>query len=97
MALQVPSLQGSSMFTATPSDTLFVSSDPNNTNQFGYVYLHNTAAGATVRVLAVDDSVAQTIYIPQGGIFPVMVKKIFATSPVAPAGLICIGSRTRLG
>ncbi len=83
-------------FTITPSDTVNVVSDPNNVNLYGHVFLHNVAAGATVRVLPADAPDTQTpitIYIPQGGISDLAVKRIYNTTPTPPAGLVGLVGR----
>lgn len=46
-----PSPQASDGFLITPSDTLNIKDDPNNYRRVESVFLHNIAAGATVRVM----------------------------------------------
>jgi hypothetical protein len=77
-------------FAITPSDTLNVVSHAGNIQGYTHCYLLNVAAGATVRVIpagSITDT-AVTIYIPQGGVSPLAVKRVFNTTPTPPAGLI---------
>jgi hypothetical protein len=88
MALkQVQTLFYTDGFPITASDTVDVSGDANNTKGYTFVYLQNVAAGATCRVMTVDGTTL-TIYLPQGQIVPLAVKRVFATTPTPPAGLI---------
>lgn len=78
-------------FPITPSDTVNIVDDAGNTQDYPHCYVMNVAAGATVRVLpagAPDDQTPVTIYIPQGGVSALAVKRVYATTPTAPAGLV---------
>lgn len=78
-------------FPIAASDTANVSTYAGNTEGYPHCYIHNVAAGATVRVLpagASDSATPVTIYIPQGGISALAVKRVYATTPAPPAGLI---------
>lgn len=96
MGNQIMSVQGTSQFPITPSDTLLVSEDAGNTNGFAHCYIHNRSAGGEIRVMALDDTVATTIYLNQGATHPVPVKQVFATSPVPPTNLVGIASRLKV-
>jgi hypothetical protein len=75
-------------FAITPSDTLGISVDAANTKGYKHCYVHNPAAGGTVRVLPADSDVAVTIYIPQGATSELAVKQVFLTTPTPPTGII---------
>lgn len=87
-----PAVQAVDGFPITPSDTVNVVADVGNTELVTHCFVHNVATGATVRVLPASapdsDARALTIYIAQGGIFPMPVKRIYATTPTAPVGLV---------
>lgn len=86
-----PSLQATNGFAITASDTVDIKSDAGNTEGVSAVYLHNVAAGATCRVLPAGQTgtvTPITIYLSQGQVFPLAVKRVYATSPVPPSGLI---------
>lgn len=95
------SLIGSQIYTGafpvTPSDTLNISSDAGNPNpsQIRAVILHNPSAGATVRVIPAEGISPITIFIPQGGESKILVRQVFATSPVPPAGLVAYFGGTK--
>lgn len=79
-------------FAITPSDTLDIVSDAGNVQGYTHCYVMNVAAGATVRVIpagSITDTPV-TVYIPQGGILPLAVKRVFNTTPTPPAGLIAL-------
>lgn len=93
MALTMfPALQGTDGFTIIPSDTVNIVADANNIKTIPHVYVHNPSPGGQVKVLFAGSptDVPQTIYLPQGAIFPTPVKRVFATSPVPPTGLIAL-------
>jgi hypothetical protein len=91
-----PAEQFNHAFAVTPSDTVDIKDDENNVNNASHVFLHNVSAGATVRVLPAGNSTtAVTIYIPQGGTSNLAVKRVFATTPTPPAGLIALYSTQR--
>lgn len=79
-------------FDITPSDTVDVVGDANNLKLYKAVYVHNIAAGATVRVLPADggkdNATPVTIYIPQGGTSSIAVRRVYNTTPTPPAGLV---------
>ena len=90
----LPSLQTADAFAITPSDTLLLVDDPNNTtNQYSFCYVLNNSAGATVKVQTIEGSTV-TVYVAQGetvgGKVPLMIKQIFATSPTPPASLTAL-------
>lgn len=88
------SLQPTDAFPITPSNTLNLKDDPANTGTPKYTFctVHNPAAGGTVRVLPAsapdDDLKAVTIYIPQGGVSQIAVKRIYSGTPTPPTGLV---------
>jgi len=55
-ANQFLSLKSSDAFAITSSDTLDVKDDPNNPNGYTMCYVHNPAAGGTVRVMPAAQS-----------------------------------------
>lgn len=75
-------------FTITPSDTLNIAVDANNTKGYKHCFVHNPSTGATVRVLPADSDVAVTIYIAQGATSDLAVKRVYNTTPAPPAGLV---------
>lgn len=90
----IQSLQASDAFAITPSDTLDVKADPNNTTyKYEFCYVHNPAAGGTVRVDTVEGTTV-TMYVGQGQILgntiPLQVRRIYNTTPTPPAGLIAL-------
>lgn len=84
--------QAQDAFIITPSDTVDIVADPNNLKLYKTVFVHNPSAGATVRVLPADggkdNNTPVTIYIAQGDVFPMAVRRVYNTSPTPPAGLI---------
>lgn len=89
----LPSLQASDAFAITPSDTLDIKADPNNTNAYGFCYVHNPSASATVKVDTVEGTTV-TMYAVQGqvlgGQIPVQVRRVYNTTPTPPANLIAL-------
>lgn len=87
-----PSIQASNAFVIQPSDTVDIKSDSNNVEQANFVYLHNVATDATVRVLPAGEHgetpVPVTIFLPQGSVFPLAVRRVYNTTPTPPAGLL---------
>ena len=85
-------LQAVKGFAITPSDTVDIKDDTANTEDVAFVYLHNVAASATCRVLPAGDKnavpVPLTVYLTQGQVFPLAVRRVYATTPTPPAGLI---------
>lgn len=83
-----PSLQANDHFQITPSDTLEVKDDPNNTtNLYTFGYVHNAgSSGAQIRVRSVDGTIGLA-YVNAGQTDCLMVKQIFATSPTPPSDL----------
>lgn len=82
-----PSLQASDHFVITPSDTLGIAVDAANTDGYTFCYVHNaTATGTQLRVKSVDGRTG-LIYLAGGQTSSLMVSQVFATAPVAPAGL----------
>lgn len=77
-------------FAITPSDTLDIVSDAGNVDGYTHCYVMNVAAGATVRVMPAGSITATpvTVYIPQGGVCPLAVRRVYNTTPTPPAGLI---------
>lgn len=77
-------------FAITPSDTVNIVADAGNVQGYPHCYLMNVAAGATVRVIPAGSitGTAVTVYIPQGGICPLAVSRVFNTTPTPPAGLV---------
>jgi hypothetical protein len=96
-----PAIQATHAYLITSSDTLDVKDDAANPDDATSVFLHNPAAGATVRVLPAGlapgaaDANAVTIYIAQGATFPLACRRVYATSPVPPSGLLGLYSKQR--
>lgn len=89
-----PSLQAEDAFAITPSDTLLIPNDPNNsTNQYPWCYVLNNSAGATVKVQTVQGTTV-TVWVNQGevigGDLPLMVKQVFNTIPSPPVSLTAL-------
>lgn len=89
-----PNVQASKAFAITASDTVDVKDDAANLDDVPFVYLHNVAASCTCRVLPAGQpkssgsEVPVTIYLTQGQVFPMAVRRVFATTPTPPAGLL---------
>lgn len=96
-----PAIQATHAYTLTASDTADVKDDTANLDDAPFVFLHNPSAGATVRVLPAGspagtaDANAVTIYIAQGATFPLACRRIYATTPAPPSGLIAMYSKQR--
>jgi len=78
-------------FAIQPSDTVNIAGDSNNTEDVAFVYLHNTAADASCRVLLAgmaDDATPVTVWLLRGEVTKFAVKRVFNTTPTPPAGLI---------
>jgi hypothetical protein len=91
-----PALQATHAFLVTASDTVDVKDDSANPDDASFVFLHNIAAGATVRVLpAGQGSAPVTVYIAQGQTLPLAVRRVYATTPAPPAGLLAFYSKGR--
>jgi hypothetical protein len=93
-----PAIQATHAFEISPSDTDDIELDAANIDEVKAVFIHNPAAGGEVKVLPAgmspdDDPV--TIYIAQGATFPMAVRRIYATSPTPPSGLIALYSKQR--
>jgi hypothetical protein len=94
-----PGIQAAFAFAVTPSDTVDVISDAANVDAVPAVFLHNPAAGGTVRVLPAGmnttDHDPVTVYIAQGATLPLAVRRIYNTTPTPPTGLIAFYSKQR--
>lgn len=87
MSQAVSSLQSDDHFEITPSDTVAVKDDPNNTENYEFVYLHNASAvGGQVRVLS-GAGKEGLMYLNPGQTGDLKVKQVFATAPVPPSDL----------
>lgn len=77
-------------FAITPSDTVDIVGDAGNVEGYTHCYVMNVAAGATVRVLPAGSisGTPVTVYIPQGEVCPLAVRRVYNTTPTPPAGLI---------
>lgn len=80
----LPSLQGSDGFIVTPSDSGDIRDDAGNVNDYPWVYLHNYGTSGVVYVSPVDAPDTTTtydipVYIAQGGVCPLRVKKVWST------------------
>jgi hypothetical protein len=70
-------IKGLNVQTITPSNTAYLS-------KYGYVY-NNTSTSGTINILPMERADSDTstdgtsVVIPAGGIFPVLVKKVFST------------------
>ena len=88
-------------FAVTASDTVDIKSDAGNVEGVAGVFLQNVAASATCRVLPAGQHPANgtpvpvTIYLVQGVVHPLKVKRVYATTPTVPAGLIAMYSKAR--
>ncbi len=84
----LPALVWDDAFVLTPSDTLDVSADPNNTaDNYSWVYVKNsTNAGGSVKVTTVHGKDV-TVFIPAGGVETLAVKRVWST-PTPPATLL---------
>lgn len=95
-----PSIQGSDAFALTPSNTQNIVLDSANYAAATIVFLHNPSTSGTAKVLPAgapdDDTKAVTVYLVQGGTFPLAVKRVYATSPVPPTGLIAISGKQNI-
>lgn len=92
-----PSLQASDAFPITPSDAGSILNDVANIQQYTFVYVHCSGNAGTVTVSPVDapDFTATydvPIFLAQGQVAPLMVKKIWATGTTA-TGLIAFVTR----
>lgn len=79
-----PSLQADDGFVLTPSDSLNVVSDPNNSIQlYQFVYVKNNSATAgSVKVTTVHGT-DLTLYINAGAIEPIAVRRVWSTGTTA--------------
>ena len=94
-----PALQASNAFVVQPSDTVNISGDSNNTEGVQHVFLHHTGVSGTVRVLPAGQTgteVPQTVYLTQGQVLPLAVKRVFATGPSAPAGIVAFYAKQNI-
>jgi hypothetical protein len=91
-----PGIQATHAFALTASDTVDIKDDAANPDDAPFVFLHNVAAGATVRVLPAGmGATPVTVYIAQGATLPLAIRRCYATSPSPPAGLIAFYSKQR--
>jgi hypothetical protein len=81
-------LQGHDGFTITASDSTNIAQDPGNTDLYEFCFVHNPSTGGEVKVTTAKGKDI-TVYISQGQIFPLAVKRVWAT-PAPPAGLVGI-------
>jgi hypothetical protein len=96
MAQVFPTIQASVAFDITPSDTLNIKDDPNNTGpasaKFAFCFLKNPSLtdAVEVRVLPADapddDAYAVTIGVAACATDPLAVKRVYATSPTRAEG-----------
>jgi hypothetical protein len=95
-----PAIQATQAYLITASDTTDVKDDPANLDHATFVFLHNPAEGASVKVLPAgsppgeSDANAVTIFIPQGATFPLAVRRVY-TDPTPPVGLLGMYSKQR--
>ncbi len=76
-------------FAITRSDTVDVVGDSANTKLYKSVLVHNRSAGGDVKVTTVDGT-DLTVFIAQGDVFPLAVRRVWltGTTPTALVGLI---------
>jgi hypothetical protein len=86
----IPHGKAQDAFAITPSDTLNIVADAGNVQLYAHCFVHNVATGAPVRVLPADSDVPVTIFIAQGATSDLAVKRVYASTPTAPVGLIGI-------
>jgi len=88
MAQGLQILQGDDAFNITKSDTLDIISDANNTKGHKHCLVHNRDAGGEVKVTTINGTDI-TVYIAQGDVFPLEVKRIWSTGTI-PTNLVAI-------
>ena len=81
-------IQGHDGFVITKSDSLDIVSDGNNTHGYTFCLVHNLDAGGNVKVTTVNGT-DLTVYIAQGDIFPLAVKRVWS-SGTTPTNLVAI-------
>lgn len=74
-------------FNLTPSDTVNVVDDVGNTKKYNYCFIHNKGLSGLMRVNTLKGTTL-TIYVNQGDVLPLLVTRVFATSPTPPSPLI---------
>lgn len=99
-----PAIQASFAYSVTPNDNADVKDDTANPDDAPFIFLHNPGTSTIdVRVMPAGQSsaaanvgAAVTIQIPSGAVFPLAVRRVYATSPVVNAGeLIGLYSKQR--
>lgn len=98
--MMFPALQATHAFSITPSDTTDIKDDAANTLNSGFCFLHNPGtATIDVRVQPAGHNSSDTpvtIQIASGAVFPLAVRRVYATAPVVAAGeLIGLVSKQR--
>lgn len=81
-------LQGDDAFVITKSDANDITSDANNTKGYTSCFVHNRDASGDIKVRTLN-GVDITVYIPQGQVFPLAVKRIWSTG-TTPTNLVAI-------
>lgn len=82
-------LQGHDGFPITRSDSTDIVADPGNTRLYKHCLVHNRGAGGDVKVTTVQGT-DLTVYIAQGDIFPLAVKRVWltGTTPTTLVGIV---------
>lgn len=98
--MMFPALQATHGYSITPSDTVDVKDDVANIDDAKFVFLHNpgtTTIDARVQPAGHKSSDTPiTIQIPSGAVFPLAVRRVYATAPVVLTGeLIGLYSKQR--
>lgn len=88
MAQSTQLLQGDDAFVITKSDSVDISGDANNTKGYKHCLVHNLDAGGNVKVTTINGTDI-TVYIAQGDVFPLEVRRIWSTG-TAPINLVAI-------
>ncbi len=87
-----PALQASDGFPVTPSDTVNLSSDAGNTSGYEFAFIHNAGASAPFKVRTLNDRDI-TVYILQGSVFPLAVKRVWQTGSPTSDIIALVGKR----
>jgi hypothetical protein len=91
----LPSLQATNAFVITKSDSGSILTDAaNTTSLYQFCYVHVTTAAGIVRVTPVDQALDTyvDIYVPLGGVSPLMVRKIWSTATTATGLVAFVGT-----
>lgn len=87
-----PALQAIDGFSVTPNDSNNLVLDAGNTKQYEFAFIHNAGASAAFKVRTLQD-IDITVYILQGAVFPLAVKRVWATGSPASDIIALVGNR----